>query len=162
MKTKGIRKRLIILLIVIILLFTVISFILGVVIYNANFGGRIETAEALHYALDLLEVFFDIPQVDCLSVIFKQSISISHKEGLQLFTAHFLDCSIGVTVDDFLFCHRYTSSFAKSRIETEVIDFQSSAVLRHSSNSRLRKSAFGRCFYLKRDLHTASVCIDQM
>lgn len=49
MKTKGIRKRLIILLIVIILLFTVIPFILGVVIYNANFGGRIETAEALHY-----------------------------------------------------------------------------------------------------------------
>lgn len=31
------------------MLFTVIPFILGVVIYNANFGGRIETAEALHY-----------------------------------------------------------------------------------------------------------------
>ena len=49
MKTKNVRKRLIIVLVVIILLFTVIPFILGVVIYNANFGGRIETAEALHY-----------------------------------------------------------------------------------------------------------------
>ena len=52
MKTKGIRKRLIILLIVIILLFTVIPFILGVVIYNTNFGGRIETAETLHYDIN--------------------------------------------------------------------------------------------------------------
>ncbi|HAJ97404.1 MAG TPA: hypothetical protein DCO72_06685 [Ruminococcus sp.] len=91
MKTKGIRKRLIILLIVIILLFMVIPFILGVVIYNANFGGRIETAEALHYALDLLEVFFDIPQVDCLSVIFKQSISISHQTGFGLCSLSFFN-----------------------------------------------------------------------
>ena len=113
-------------------------------------------------ALDLPEVFFNLPQVDGLAVIFQQPVCISHKEGLQLFTAHFLDSSIGITVDDFLFCHRYTSSFAKSGIETEVVDFQRSAVLRHSSDCRLRKSAFGCGFYLKRDLHTASVCINQM
>ena len=46
------KKRLIVLCTVLVLLFTVIPFVLGIVIYNANFGGRIETADALKFTLE--------------------------------------------------------------------------------------------------------------
>lgn len=46
------KKRIIIGCAVLILLFTVIPFALGIIIYNANFGGRIETAEALKFTLE--------------------------------------------------------------------------------------------------------------
>ena len=75
MKTKSIRKRLIIIF-VIILLFTVIPFILGVVIYNANFGGRIETAGALRY--DISEFpGLEREQIDI------QCQQVKNKAGLQ-------------------------------------------------------------------------------
>lgn len=44
-----------------------------------------------------------------LPSFFQQPVCVAHQEGLQLFTAHFLDSTVCVTVDNFLFCHRFTS-----------------------------------------------------
>ena len=59
-------------------------------------------------ALDLPEVFFNLPQVDGLAIILQKSVCVAHQEGLKFFTAHFLYHPVCVTVDNFLFCHLIT------------------------------------------------------
>ena len=120
MKKKH-KKRLIISAIIIVLLLTVIPYALGVIIYSANFGGRIETAEALMYDLS------EFPGLE------REALDIRSDNGVKL--AAWLYTERAVTEYKALILSLHGMGIGGHNTEMNVIDrFAKAGYLFHSVN----------------------------